>query len=99
MKAKESQQVVKARRKLQRKIARENRHMTPEALHQMSTLIERQLVRHAGERIDLKSKEIQLFDANQHPAAVKSRFVSHLLQDLKKEKSQKQLKGRIRNTK
>lgn len=99
-KAKESQQVEKARKKLQRKIARENRFMTEESLAQMARLIERQLIRHAGERIDLKSKEIQLFDENRHPALVKSRFVAHLLRDLKTEatspsKPKKTLKGRI----
>lgn len=99
VRAKESHQVEKARRKLQKKFAKEEGRMTHEALRQMALLIEQQLARHAAERIDLKSKEIALFDANRHPAAVKSKFVSHLLSSLKAETKQpqsvKQLKGRI----
>lgn len=96
VRAKESQQVEKARKKLQKKFAQEDRRMTNEALRQMELVIEQQLARHASERIDLKSKEIALFDANRHPAAVKSKFVSHLLTTLKAgTKPVKHLKGRI----
>lgn len=97
-KAKESQQVMKARKKLERKIASENRHMTKESLDKMALLIERQLIRHADERLNLKSKDIQLFDENRHSAASKSKFVNHLLSNLKAEsKKQKSLKGRIKS--
>lgn len=97
--AKESAQVEKARRRLQKKFAKEEKRMTSEALRQMAFVIEGQLARHASERIDLKSKEIELFDANRHPAAVKSRFVSQLLNDLKtggKAEETAKLKGRIK---
>ncbi len=97
MKAKESHQVEKARKKLAKKIAKEDQEVTTEALAKMSHIIERQLFRHASERIDLKSKEIQLFDQNRHPAAVKSRFISQLLNEIKAEISEEasSLKGRI----
>ncbi len=95
-KAKESQHVMKVREKLEKKISKEQKRLNQEALDKMARLIERQLVRHAGERIDLKSKEIQLFDENRHPAAVKSKFVDHLLSQLKAQKGPKPLKGRIR---
>lgn len=98
-KAKESAQVEKARRRLARKIAKEEKRMTNEALRQMALVIEGQLARHASERINLKSKEIELFDANRHPAVVKSRFVSQLLSELKaggKAEETGKLKGRIK---
>ncbi|MCE5316473.1 MAG: hypothetical protein LLG04_03800 [Parachlamydia sp.] len=99
--AKESTQVEKARRRLQKKFAKEEQRMTNEALRQMALVIESQLARHASERIDLKSKEIELFDSNRHPAAVKSRFVSQLLSDLKAagkpgKAAAGKLKGRIK---
>lgn len=96
VKAKESHQVEIARKKLQKKFAREDQRMTHEALRQMEFVIEQQLARHSGERVNLKSKEIALFDANRHSAAVKSKFVSHLLSSLKGEaKRAKHLKGRV----
>jgi hypothetical protein len=94
-KAKESEQVMKARKKLERKIQEQNRHMTSEALRQMALLIEQQLVRHARERISLKSKEISLFDENRHSAKVKSKFVTQLLGTLKGP-TKKSLKGRVK---
>lgn len=102
-KTKESQHVKKVREKLQKKIEKENKQMTRDALMQMERVIEGQLARHASERIDLKSKEIALFDANRHPAAVKSKFVSHLLQELKEDSVKpkvtvRQLKGRIKTS-
>src|SRR5690242_15089966 len=94
-KAKESAQVARARRTLERKIEQEHQQMTQEKLAETARLIERQLGRHAEERIDLKSKEIELFDANRHPAAVKSKFVTHLFGDLKRTGGQP-LKGRVK---
>lgn len=96
---KESPHVEKVRRKLKKKMAAESGQMTPEALAKMSSLIERQLMRHAPERIDLKTKEFQLFDKNRHPAAIKSKFVAHLLRDLKsasRRQDLKKMKGRFK---
>lgn len=103
-KAKESGQVEKARKRLARKFAKEEKSMTTEALRQMALVIEGQLARHAAERIDLKSKDIELFDANRHPAVVKSRFVSQLLSEIKgggkagggKAQETGKLKGRVK---
>ena len=93
--AKESAHVAKAREKLKQKIERENLRMTQEALRQMARVIELQLARHEGERINLKTKEIELFDENRHSAKVKSKFVAHLLGQLKAEKPKAELKGRV----
>lgn len=98
-KAKESAQVEKARAKLKKTMEREHQRMTQEALRQMERVIEHQLERHKNERINLTSKNIELFDSNRHPAKVKSKFVAHLLSELKgepvKAKAPKQLKGRV----
>lgn len=97
-KAKESPHVEKARRKLREQFAIEESRITPAALEKMSSAIKTWISRHSQERINLKSKEFTtLFDKNQHPATVKSKFVSKLLDQLKSTKTKKNspLEGRI----
>lgn len=81
-KAKESKQVEKARRKLKMQIQEEHQLVTETALREVSQDIKNWISRHAQDRIKLKQKEISLFDENQHPAKVHSRYVKHLLHDL-----------------
>lgn len=101
MKAEESYQVQKARKKLQRQFEKENKRIDEKALIQMKHAIQIWIKRHARERVALKGRPIQLFDENKHPAATKSRFVRDLITQLKgaprKETSRsKGLAGRIK---
>lgn len=98
-KAKESRQIQKARKKIKKQLAEAEKRINPEALKSMSRLIQRQIARHSSERINLKKRQITLFDENQHSAKTESRFVSSLLRHIKEEQvpppSQSQLEGRI----
>lgn len=98
IKAKESPQVLKARRKLKKQMAEENKRITANALREMAKNIAHWLARHQKERIPLKDKTITLFDSNRHSARTQSKFINHLLQGLKQDKEQtepKPLGGRI----
>jgi hypothetical protein len=81
-KAKESKQVQKARKKLKLQILEEHKLLTENALKKVSNDIKQWISRHASERVQLKEKDISLFDENKHSAKVHSRFVKHLLTDL-----------------
>jgi hypothetical protein len=81
-KAKESKQVEKARRKLKMQIQEEHQLVTETALQGVSEEIKNWISRHAQERVRLKQKDISLFDENQHPAKVHSRYIKHLLHEL-----------------
>lgn len=97
-KAKESPHIEKARKKLREQLASEESKITPAALEKMTSAIKTWISRHSQERIDLKDKEFTtLFDRNQHPATVKSRYVSKLLDQLKGQgkKQTSGLEGRI----
>ncbi len=98
-KAKESPQILKARQKLQKHLAAADKHVNPDAIKAMKRLIERQLTRKQPDRIDLKAKNVTLFDENKHPAKSQSKFVSGLLRQLKHpspKKKPKQLEGRVK---
>lgn len=97
-KAKESKKVEKARNKLRLQIQDEYKCVTEAALHKVSQDIKDWISRHAQDRLQLKQKEITLFDENQHPAKVHSRYVKHLLHDLARPippKTENNLEGRI----
>jgi hypothetical protein len=98
-KAKESAQVKKARKKLKQQLDTEHKRITKEALDKMTESIQRWISRHANERLPLKDKSFTLFDENQHSARTKSKFIQHLLGDLKnqmrKSESLQTLEGRI----
>lgn len=83
MKAEESYQIQKARKKLQKQFEKENKRIDEKAISQMKQAIQIWIKRHASERIALKERPIQLFDENKHPASIKSRFVRGLLSELK----------------
>jgi hypothetical protein len=99
-KAKESAQISKARQKIKQKIVAQNKRTTPQALAEMSKMIHMWLYRHARERINLKDKEVSLFDGNKHSAHLQSKFVFTLLRnikkDIKKESPSKSLGGRVK---
>lgn len=86
IKAKESRQIKKARKKLKKQFASEEKKINAEALQRMDRAIHHYINRHAGERIDLKSKTFTLFDENKHPATPESKFVLEMLKDLQQEK-------------
>jgi arylamine N-acetyltransferase len=102
--AEESEQVKRARRKLKKKLAEVDNLVTPEALSRMSEEIHLWISKHIKDRIDLKDKNISLFDENQNVAKVTNRYIQKLketLQDqisLDRENAQekkKDLKGRV----
>lgn len=98
VKAKESPQVQKARKKIKQQLAAAEKRINDEALKEMRLLIQRQIARHHSERIDLKTKMVTLFDENAHPAKTESKFVNRLLKQLKhptKAKQKSELEGRI----
>lgn len=96
-KAKESAAIAKARKKLKQRTEQDEKKITEAAIHAVRVKIEKQLMRHQAERIDLKDKRIALFDENQHPAKTKSVFIAHLLEQLKHplKQDQEPLKKRI----
>ena len=100
-KAKDSYQILKARKKLEKKIAQEDKLINEKTLGQMKKVIQFWIKRHKTDRVKVAKKSIELFDENRHSAKIKSKFVSHLLDRLKKEaaktKTIKPLIGRIKN--
>ena len=96
-KAKESQQVQKARKKIQKKLKAADQRANSETLSAMSSLIKMQLNRHKAEKIDLKKRQLISFDENTHPAKIQSKFILNLIREIKhKIKPQKEsLEGRI----
>jgi len=100
-KAKESSKIRKARRKLEKQLAKEDELMTPEKLANMTKNIQNWIQRHASERCDLKEKNIELFDENRHAARISSRHIRMLRSKIKQELEQEKqinLKGRIKLT-
>lgn len=82
-KAKESSHVKKVRQKLRRQLRDKDRQVNEEALRNMRQIIQRQIARHQSERVDLKAREITLFDENQHSAKTQNKFILNLLKKLK----------------
>ena len=99
-KAKESAKIKKARAKLKKQLASEDKQVTPDALNKMSQAIRTWITRHAEERVNLREKTFRLFDENKHPAGTKSQFVREKRSLLRKEaekeeKAPKSLAGRV----
>lgn len=96
-KAKESSQILKARKKLKQQIADENKFITSQALDHIRKSIHLWLSRHSTERLSLKDKEITLFDENRHPAKTQNKFIATMIKNLKHspKKGSKALEGRI----
>ncbi|MGA8164948.1 MAG: hypothetical protein WB791_08005 [Waddliaceae bacterium] len=99
-KAKESKQIIKARKKLQKQMTAEKKRLNQTAIHQMKKAIQIWIDRHQSERVQLSERPVELFDENRHSAKTKSKHVSQLLKAIKKEamlsKSFKPLIGRIK---
>ncbi len=94
IKAKESNQVKKARQKLKKQINEEHKKINPQSIQKMSESIKNWISRHASERVNLKDKSFSVFDENQHSAKVKSHFIRKLNNQLREEKPN-DLGGRV----
>ena len=103
--AEESEQVKRARRKLKQKLSEIDKLVTPEALSQMTEEIHLWISKNIKDRIDLKNKNISLFDENQNYAHTSNRSIRKLRDVLQEQiiYSKKetgalidQLKGRIK---
>lgn len=88
IKANESSQVRKYRKKLEESMIEEKKLINPESLSKMKNSIHQWINKHSGERVNLKNKSIELFDENKHSAAPKSKYILHLLSDIKEDKKQ-----------
>ena len=102
VKAKESSNIEKARRKLKKQMADEGKRINTQALQKMSKAIELWINRHKVERISLKDKSIQLFDENKHTALPKNKYITNLMHSLSGARparvSKTVLKGRIKSS-
>lgn len=83
VKAKESRQVEKLRRKLKTQMAEEHKKINKKALEQMRITMKRWIQRHAGERINLLNKTFTLFDENKHPATSQDQYIASVAKRLK----------------
>lgn len=92
--AKESNQVERARKKIQEKFTEENEQVTPTTINEAINSMHYWIHRHQSDRISLKKKNIA------HNADVKSKYVLHLMQQLQgkipSKKTTGKLKGRIK---
>lgn len=99
-KAKESRQILKARKKLKNQIAEESKFINANSLEKIRKTIHYWLSRHSNERVNLKSKAITLFDENRHSAKPQNKFILSMLKNLKTgpsaKKTTKTLTGRIK---
>jgi hypothetical protein len=98
VKAKESHQIQKVRKKIKEKIHEAEKQMSPEALLAMSYLIKQQLNRKKEGRINLKERQVTSFDENRHPAKTQSKFILKLIHQIK-HPPKKDLTGRITSIK
>lgn len=98
-KAEESHQIQKARKKLRKQLDEENKLINEKAISQMKKAIQIWIQRHQDERVELQER-LELFDENRHSVKAKSKFVTHLLDQLQKEEVKtrafKPLIGRIK---
>ena len=103
--AEESEQVKRARRKLKQKLSEVDKLVTPEALFKMTEEIHLWISKNIKERIDLKNKNIALFDENQNHARISNRSIQKLRETLQEQISYSKkktgalldhLKGRIK---
>ncbi|MFA6915910.1 MAG: hypothetical protein WC222_05900 [Parachlamydiales bacterium] len=80
--AKESSQVERARKKIEKRLSEQSSHVTPDSIKESANVIRGMIERHQEERIPLHDKGIALFDANHSSATVKSRYVLKLMKEL-----------------
>lgn len=96
--AEDSPQVARARRKIRDRFNEEDKLITPESLSGALKIIKSWIERHQFERIDLKQKNVELFDKNKSSASVKSKYVIHMMQKLQtaaKPPKARKLGGRV----
>jgi hypothetical protein len=77
-KAEESHRIKRAREKLEKQFAEEQEMVNPERLNAAMAQIYRWIERNSSERVNLKGKDIVLFDDNAHSASTTSKFVKEL---------------------
>lgn len=101
--AKESSQIERARKKIEKRLQEQNSMITPDSLRESANVIRGMIERHKDERIPLHDKNIALFDANHSSASIKSKYIIHLISQLqsgvplkKAPKKKSSLKGRIK---
>lgn len=82
--AEESAATRKVREKIQKKIDKLEKKITPDAIKKKIREMHKWIAKHAGQRVILRTKSISLFDGNQH-AAQMSRKAIVLAEQLKKE--------------
>lgn len=80
--AKESSQVERARKKIEKRLLDQSTLVTPDSLKESANVIRGMIERHQDERIPLHDKSIALFDGNHSPAAIKSKHVLKLMKEL-----------------
>ena len=96
----ESDQVKKARRKLEDQMTREDAQMTPKAVQEMSRRIKEWIDRYSEQRVSLAEKQFALFDENENaakPTPAVEKLRGQLMQDLFEQNNHeiRGLKGRI----
>ncbi len=97
-KAEESDNIKRARQKLEKKLSKERELFNPEKLKEVRRQIYRWIERNASDRVSLKEKNIELFDENVHPATTSSKFVKELrdkLLPVAPPEEESSLRGRI----
>ncbi|MEC7839312.1 MAG: hypothetical protein VX777_04655 [Chlamydiota bacterium] len=96
--AKESKQVNKVRKKLEKVLQEEHSHFNRKALDEVRENIHKWIARHEPERVSTEEKTFTLFDENRHPCEVKSNYVKNLMDNLmheSKEEEKASLLGRV----
>lgn len=82
-KEKESPQIKRYRRKLKEQIEHEHEIMNESALKKVKQTIIQRLSRNTSGRISLEDKTFTVFDENQHPEPVHSKFVNDLFNQIR----------------
>ncbi len=106
VKAKESRQVEKVRRKLAKVLEEEHSHFNKENLQNVRASIHKWLNRHETDRFDSAEQHVEAeeriftFNENKNPSEVRSKFVLNLLNELKNEEHEHDdtLRGRIKKS-
>lgn len=98
IRAEESPQICKARKKLEDQIKSKDKKLTYQALDRIRKSMHRWIDRYAMDRVNLRGKSIALFDENQHPAKIENKFIINKLKNLKMRSKDSTLAGRIKTS-
>lgn len=98
-KAKESQHIQKARKKIEEQLKSAEKKMSPEALNTMSRLIKEQINRQQPGRVNLKHRQVTSMDENDRYAKTESKFILKMINQIKQKQSKPKnhLEGRIKS--